>query len=74
MNKKYLIVLLVAMTCITSCSSFKMSNRAAFHYKEAKLASKIINQLKEDNPNYFYDVLMETDVYQEYIDLIYGKH
>ena len=74
MNKNYLIVLLVAMTCITSCSSFKMSNYASYHYKEAKLASKVINQIKEDNPDYFYDILIETDVYQEYIDLIHGKH
>lgn len=74
MNKNYLLVLLVAMTCITSYSSFRMSNRAAFHYKEAYLASKVIEQIEKDIPDYFYDVLIETDVYQEYIDLIYGKH
>ena len=74
MNKNFLLVLLVTMTCITACSSFKMSNIASFHYKEAYLASKVIEQVKEDNPDYFYDVLIETDTYQEYIDLIYGKH
>lgn len=74
MNKNYLIALLIGMTSIASYSSFKMSNRAAAHYKEAYLASKVIEQIRKDNPDYFYDVLIETDVYQEYIDYIYDQH
>lgn len=68
MNKKYLIVLLVAVTCITSCSSFKMSKYASYYYEEALLASKVIEQIKEDNPDYFYDVLVETDAWQDYVN------
>lgn len=74
MNKKILLVLLTIVSIISSCSSFNMSNRAAAHYKEAYLASKVIESVKEDNPDYFYDVLIETDIYQEYIDFIYGQH
>lgn len=74
MNKNFLLILLTIVCSITSCSSFKMSNRAATHYEEAYLASKVIEYIREDNPNYFYDVLIETDVYQEYIDYIYGQH
>ena len=74
MNKNFLLILLTIVCSITSCSSFKMSNRAAAHYKEAYLASKVIEQIRKDNPDYFYDVLIETDVYQEYIDYIYGQH
>jgi hypothetical protein len=46
-----------------------MSNRAAYHYREAELASKVINQVRLDNPDYYYDVLIETDAWQEYVDL-----
>lgn len=43
-----------------------MSNRAATHYEEAYLASKVIECIREDNPEYFYDVLVETNIYQDY--------
>lgn len=72
MNKNFLLILLVAMTCISSCSSFKMSNRAAKHFEEAYWASKVIEQVRKDLPDYFYDVLVETDAYQEYIT-VYDK-
>lgn len=74
MNKNFLLILLTIVSIISSCSSINMSNRAAAHYEEAYLASKVIKQIREDNPDYFYDVLIETDVYQEYIDYIYGQH
>lgn len=74
MNKKILLILLTIVSIISSCSSINMSNRAAAYYEEAYLASKVIEQIREDNPDYFYDVLIETDVYQEYIDFIYGQH
>jgi hypothetical protein len=46
-----------------------MSNRAAAHYKEAYYASKVIEQIILDNEDYYYDVLVETDAWQNYIDL-----
>ena len=45
-----------------------MSNRAAAHSEEAYLAFKVIEYIREDNPDYFYDVLVETDVYQDYVN------
>lgn len=74
MNKNFILILLTIVSIISSCSSINMSNRAAAHYEEAYLASKVIEQIREDNPDYFYDVLIETDVYQEYIDYVYGQH
>lgn len=74
MNKKYLIVLLVAMTCITSCSSIKMSKYASYYYEEAYLASKVIENIERNNPVWFYDCLVETDDYMKYINHINGRH
>lgn len=68
MNKKILLVLLTIVSIISSCSSIQMSNRAVAHYEEAYLASKVIEYIREDNPEYFYDVLVETDVYQDYVN------
>lgn len=70
MNKNFLLVLLAIVSIISSCSSFKMSNRAETYYKEAYFASKVIEQIRQDNPDYFYDVLVKTDVWQEYINCL----
>lgn len=69
MNKNFLLILLTIVCSITSCSSIKMSNRTSYYYKEACLASKVIEQVIRDNPDYYYDVLVETDAWQNYIDL-----
>lgn len=74
MNKNFLLILLTIVCSVLAISLVQMANKAAAHYEEAYLASKVIEQIREDNPDYFYDVLIETDVYQEYIDYIYGQH
>lgn len=68
MNKNFLLILLTIVCSILAISLVQMSNRASFHYKEAYFASKVIEQVREDNPDYFYDVLVETDVYQDYVN------
>ena len=61
------------MVCIIAGSSFRMSNLATFHYKEAYLASKVIEEIKVHETEYFYDVLVETDAYQNYVEFISSK-
>ena len=70
MIKNYLLIILTAMVCVISYSSFRMSSLATFHYKEANLASKVIKEVELDYPEYFYDVIVETDAYQNYINFI----
>ena len=35
-------------------------------YRDYNAAVAVIEQVKQDEPNYFYDVLVETDVYQQF--------
>lgn len=69
MNKNFLLILLTIVCSILAISLVQMSNRASFHYKEAYYASKVIEQIILDNEDYYYDVLVETDAWQNYIDL-----
>lgn len=69
MNKNFLLILLTIVCSILAISLVQMSNRASFHYKEAYYASKVIEQVILDNEDYYYDVLVETDAWQNYIDL-----
>ena len=69
MNKNFLLILLTIVCSILSINLVQMSNRASFHYKEAYYASKVIEQVILDNEDYYYDVLVETDAWQNYINL-----
>lgn len=69
MNKNFLLILLTIVCSVLSISLVQMSNRASYHYKEAYYASKVIEQVILDNEDYYYDVLVETDTWQNYIDL-----
>lgn len=69
MNKNFLLILLTIVCSILAISLVQMSNRASFHYKEAYYASKVIEQVILDNEDYYYDVLIETDAWQNYINL-----
>lgn len=70
MKKNLIIITLAIFAMVSSCSSYRMSNEAATLLKECKLASNVINQVISDCPDYFYDVLVETDAWQEYIEVI----
>lgn len=41
------------------------ANRTALEY-----ANEVIKVMEEDNPDYFYDVMVETDIYNNYIQQI----
>ena len=41
------------------------ANRTALAY-----ANEVIKVMEEDNPDYFYDVMVETDIYNNYIQQI----
>lgn len=68
MNKNFLLILLTIVCSILSISLVQMSNRAAYHYREAELASKVVEQIIFDNEDYYYDVLVETDAWQDYVN------
>lgn len=70
MNKNFLLILLTIVCSILSISLVQMSNRAALLLKECKAASNVINQVYQDNEEYFLDVLIETDAWSEYQSII----
>lgn len=68
MNKNFLLILLTIVCSVLSISLVQMSNRASFYYEEACLASKVIEQVILDNEDYYYDILVETDAWQNYVN------
>lgn len=68
MDKNILLILLTIVCSTLAISLVQMSNRATAHYKEAYYASKVIEQVILDNEDYYYDVLVETDAWQDYVN------
>ena len=68
MDKNILLILLTIVCSTIAISLVQMSSRATAHYKEAYYASKVIEQVILDNEDYYYDVLVETDAWQDYVN------
>lgn len=75
MKKIYIIMILVITNLITISSLIKMSSRASYHMKETeeveRLLEGILDRVEGDRPDYFWDVLMESQEYMEYEELKY---
>lgn len=68
------IVVCLSLVCILLISSLvNMSDRASYHMKKEQeivnVYELILDRIYEDNPDYFLDVLTETDEYCNYCDL-----
>ena len=63
-------MVLVITNLITISSLIKMSSRASYHMQETEEVKKvlegILERIKEDKSDYFWDVLMESQDYIEY--------
>lgn len=74
-NKHIIIIILVVTNIITIIALDNMSNRATSHMREAdniyNVMENLLDRIHDDNPDYFLDVLTETDEYQEYEELKY---
>lgn len=65
-----LCITLLVITLLTIQSLINMSSRASYHMKDADKVhlalESIMDRIHEDNPNYYLDVLTETDAYMLY--------
>ena len=65
-----LCITLLVITLLTIQSLINMSSRASYHMIDADKAhlalESIMDRIHEDNPNYYLDVLTETDAYMLY--------
>lgn len=70
MQKNIIIGLLAVLSLISLISLKESYDRMMILLEECKAASNVINQVYNDNEDYFLDVLVETDVWQKYQSII----
>ena len=66
MNKNIIIAVLVVIAIITFISTCRMSNRASYWMGRCNAAEAVIEQVREDKPDYVLDVLCEGDNWDEW--------
>lgn len=66
MIKNIIIILLSLYGIVVSCELFTMSNRASLLLKECKAAANLLDVVANEEPSFFYDVLVETDEFLYY--------
>lgn len=68
-----LVIILVVTNIITFCEVNKMSEIASYNMKDADKAHQameaIMDKVHEDNPDYYLDVLTESDAYMLYQEI-----
>ena len=68
--KKNIIIVVLSILSIISITSLKsMSSRAAYWMKRSYAAEAVIDKCAEDCEDYFLDVLMEGDEYNDWATL-----
>lgn len=67
--KNIIIAVLVLIVAILFASLRGMSNRAAYWLERCYAAERVIDRCEEDCEDYFLDVLMEGDEYNDWIIL-----
>ena len=65
-----LCITLLVITLLTIQSLINMSSKASYHMQQEdkvyQALESIMDRIHEDNPNYYLDVLTETDAYMLY--------
>ena len=68
--KKNVVILVLFVVSVISLTSLKsMSSRAAYWMKRSYAAEAVIDRCAEDCKDYFYDVLMEGEEFNNWITL-----
>ena len=73
MIKNYYSLIVTILSVVALISLNQMVNRAKTNIEECIAAQKVIEKVRNDNPDYFYDVLVETDEYQDYVEILYNN-
>lgn len=69
MKKNIIIVVLSILSIISMTSLKSMSSRAAYWVQRATAAEAVIDRCSKDCKDYFYDVLMEGEEFNNWITL-----
>ena len=69
MKKNIIIVVLSILSIISMTSLKSMSSRAAYWMKRTTAAEEVIDRCSKDCKDYFYDVLMEGEEFNNWITL-----
>lgn len=75
--KRIHLLIVTIILLVTNIVSFievkKMSSIASYHMQDADKAHQvmeaIMDRVYEDNPDYYLDVLMESDAYMQYEEI-----
>jgi hypothetical protein len=65
-----LAIIIVALICKLNQQAEIIDNLGTQATQQAQVFERVLNQIEQDNPNYVTDVLSETDVYFDYVELI----
>lgn len=65
-----LAIIIVALICRINQQAEIINNLGTQATQQAQVFEKVLEQVEQDNPNYITDVLSETDVYFNYVELI----
>lgn len=65
-----LTLIIVALICKLNQQAEIIDNLSTQATQQAQVFEKVLNQIEQDNPDYVTDVLSETDVYFDYVEMI----
>ena len=65
-----LAVIIIALICKLNQQAEIIDNLGTQATHQAQVFEKVLEQIEQDNPDYITDVLSETDVYFDYVELI----
>lgn len=69
MGKNFIILVLVVLSVVSLTSLKSMSSRASYWMQRTVAAEEVIERCAEDCEDYFLDVLMEGDEFNDWITL-----
>lgn len=65
-----LAIIIVALICKLNQQAEIISALGTQATQQAQVFERVLEQVEQDNPNYVTDVLSETDVYFDYVEMI----
>ena len=68
---KKAIIILSAIVAIMAIRNNQQRQIVKDLTKQIKVTNQLLEQVRQDNEDYYYDVLAETDAYADYITLNY---
>jgi hypothetical protein len=65
-----LAIIIIALICKLNQQAEIINNLGTQATQQAQVFERVLEQIEQDNPDYVTDVLSETDVYFDYVEMI----